>query len=136
MKTFVNIFIADSNIFRRFWMKRAVKKITDQSATTFDSIRTCKTLIEVKERLASSGSNNMYFLRVDLNSEKDLADLKKIREKDRLGNLVLFVKNVENLGILFKKQIVVLDYKEINSSKQEQIEKIRETYEYVMSRRK
>lgn len=131
MKIFVNIFISDTSFFRRFWLKKATKKIAAQCETTKDYIQTCKTLIEVKQKLAFSGPNNLYILHVDLNSEEDLADLKKIREKDCLGKFVLFVENVENLGVLFEKGIVALDYKEMNSPRQEQIEKIEEIYNYL-----
>lgn len=129
--TFVTIFISDPSFFRRLWLKRAAKKIGAQCDTTMDCIRTCKTLCEVEQKISSSKTNNLYFLHADLNSEKDLADLKKIREKDCFGRIVLFVENVENLEVLFERGLTVLDYQKINSPKQEQIEKVEDIYKHL-----
>lgn len=132
MKTTVNIFISDPSFFRRIWLKRMVQKTTEQYKITSDYIQTFRTLLEVKQRLAVLSTNNLYFLRMDLNSEKDLADLKKIREKDRLGKIVLFVEHVENLDVLMKNTLAVSDYREIESSKQQQIATIEGAYGHLI----
>ena len=102
------------------------------NGTTIESIRVCKELLEVKEKLAISGPYNIYCLHVDLASDKDLSAVKLIRQKDPFGKIVLFVENVECLNVLFEVGVSVLDYREINSSIDSQIELIRETYLHLL----
>ncbi|MGL4382816.1 MAG: hypothetical protein ACRCTA_03770 [Bacilli bacterium] len=125
------IIISDSSFARRIWVGRIISKNLKKNNSINIILVFFKDLNEILNSFRIISEKNIYILYVDLDSETEILNLKSISRNDPFAKIFIVCKNTQNLGVLLRNNIPVLDYYEIDCPKDYKIKQIEHLCSYL-----
>lgn len=110
--TVVNIIICEDNHIQRKNLEKIIQEqIIDLSIDMKIALSTDKSLEVIKYLDNNKNENNIYFLDIELESDKSGLELgKKIREKDMKGHIIFISSHVEMPILTFEYKVQALGF--------------------------